>query len=104
MLLSFRRWWFNGHINLALRLSTAVMLWLALAWTLDLFLLGLLSLLALPCVFISGIDQPSPGWGKRLAWSIPLLGGVALVFGALGAWWPPSLIPALLVAGVLLEG
>ncbi|BDY03618.1 FUSC family protein [Ferrimonas sp. YFM] len=102
MLLSFRRWWFNGHINLALRLSTAVMLWLALAWTLDLFLLGLLSLLALPCVFISGIDQPSPGWGKRLAWSIPLLGGVALVFGALGAWWPPSLIPALLVAGVLL--
>ncbi|TKB49474.1 hypothetical protein FCL40_09125 [Ferrimonas sediminicola] len=100
---SFRRWWFNGHINLALRLSSAMLLWLAGAWLVDRFLLGLLSLLALPCVFISGIDQPSPGWGKRLGWSIPLLGGVALLFGTLGAWWPPALIPALMVAGLLLS-
>ncbi|USD38252.1 FUSC family protein [Ferrimonas sp. SCSIO 43195] len=98
---AIRRWWFNGHVNLALRVSLAMAAWLAMAWCLDWFQLGLLSLLAIPAVFISGIDQPSAHWVHRLSWSIPLLGGSALVFGCIGLYWPVGLIPALFVGGVL---
>ncbi|MBY6186265.1 FUSC family protein [Marinobacter hydrocarbonoclasticus] len=62
-----RKLWFNPAFNQSLRLTLALILALAAAYPLGLLAPTALSMLALPAVLVSALDQPSPFWWRRIA-------------------------------------
>ncbi|MBY6093875.1 FUSC family membrane protein [Ferrimonas balearica] len=61
-----RQFWFNPALNQSLRLTLALMAALGLAYPLGLLAPVALSMLALPAVLVSALDQPTPGWWSRI--------------------------------------
>ncbi|GAA4875714.1 FUSC family protein [Ferrimonas pelagia] len=62
-----KAFWFNPHINNALRLSLGLLLAQALGFALGEMERFALAMLVLPAILVSALDQPSPYWGRRVA-------------------------------------
>ncbi len=87
-----RKRWFNPAFNQSLRLTLALLLAVGIAYPLGLVGPTALSMLALPAVLVSALDQPSPRWWGRIALGITGCVLASRLTGTL-SHWAPALLP-----------